>query len=198
MVPSLPAYPAKKARVVLRRAFALHRASEAAVFASEITNRKLLFHGSRRANWLGILSRGLMLPRSVLRRAGTRTDAGMLGAGTCAVHFIYWPSDRRLMASRYVLSFCELLDANAHCVLGIYFSDSVGTAAKYSEASLQVRPLPPFVLRFALSFGLLISWQTGVILHRCCSGGCGRLKELLRVRPESHRPTRAISLLSQR
>lgn len=67
--------------MVLRRVYALHRASEAAVFNSDITHRRLLFHGSRRANWLGILSRGLLLPRSVLRRTGARTDAGMLGAG---------------------------------------------------------------------------------------------------------------------
>lgn len=75
----------KRSRVALRRIFALHRPAEAAAFESELANRRLLFHGSRRANWLGILSRGLMLPRSVLRRAGTRTDAGMLGAGASSV-----------------------------------------------------------------------------------------------------------------
>lgn len=87
--PVVSVLSSKRSRIALRRVFALHRPAEAAAFESELANRRLLFHGSRRANWLGILSRGLMLPRSVLRRAGTRTDAGMLGAGAFSFSFFF-------------------------------------------------------------------------------------------------------------
>jgi poly [ADP-ribose] polymerase len=43
--------------------------------------QRLLFHGSRISNWVGILSRGVLLPHIVTQGGGTRTDAGMLGAG---------------------------------------------------------------------------------------------------------------------
>lgn len=44
-------------------------------------NTQLLFHGSGVRNFLGILSRGLMLPKKVKDIGGKRTDFGMLGAG---------------------------------------------------------------------------------------------------------------------
>jgi len=43
--------------------------------------KRLLFHGSRISNWVGILSRGVLLPHIVTQRGIKRTDVGMLGAG---------------------------------------------------------------------------------------------------------------------
>ncbi|KAM9974519.1 hypothetical protein ACTFIW_007974 [Dictyostelium discoideum] len=42
---------------------------------------KLLFHGSRASNFVGILSRGLLLPKVIVNNGGGRTDFGYLGAG---------------------------------------------------------------------------------------------------------------------
>jgi len=43
--------------------------------------KRLLFHGSRISNWVGILSRGMLMPHIVTQRGISRTDAGMLGTG---------------------------------------------------------------------------------------------------------------------
>ncbi len=41
----------------------------------------MLFHGSRIQNWVGILSRGILLPKIVVSMGVHRTDAGWLGHG---------------------------------------------------------------------------------------------------------------------
>jgi poly [ADP-ribose] polymerase len=46
-----------------------------------IGNNKLLFHGSGSHNWVGILSRGLMMPKQVVKLGVHRTDGGWLGDG---------------------------------------------------------------------------------------------------------------------
>ncbi|KAH3743951.1 uracil-DNA glycosylase [Pelomyxa schiedti] len=50
-------------------------------FTSTIFNTKLLFHGSKAGNWLGILSRGFLDPKTVLSMGVSRTDEGLLGTG---------------------------------------------------------------------------------------------------------------------
>lgn len=44
-------------------------------------NDKFLFHGSSVKNWVGILSRGLLMPKIVVSLGVRRTDAGWLGNG---------------------------------------------------------------------------------------------------------------------
>ncbi len=61
--------------------FTIKRVVEHVQFNSAISNQKLLFHGSGAHNWVGILSRGLMLPKQVTKLGVTRTDAGWLGHG---------------------------------------------------------------------------------------------------------------------
>ncbi|XP_062507413.1 protein mono-ADP-ribosyltransferase PARP4-like isoform X2 [Corticium candelabrum] len=62
--------------------YAIHRASEDSNFASHLDNRQLLFHASQVANFVGILSRGLLLPKIVVDDyGGKRSDPGMLGSG---------------------------------------------------------------------------------------------------------------------
>ena len=65
-------------------------------FKETLPNRRQLFHGSRANNFLGILSRGLLLPKLVCEELGseTRSDVGNLGAG------LYF-SDSISLSSRY-------------------------------------------------------------------------------------------------
>jgi poly [ADP-ribose] polymerase len=57
------------------------RPTEQAAFDAKVGNEKMLFHGSSVANWVGILSRGILLPKAVVALGVRRTDAGWLGAG---------------------------------------------------------------------------------------------------------------------
>lgn len=59
----------------------IHRPNEQASYAQDVGNHKLLFHGSSPKNWVGILSRGLLLPKIVVSLGVHRTDAGWLGNG---------------------------------------------------------------------------------------------------------------------
>ncbi|XP_022100686.1 poly [ADP-ribose] polymerase 4-like isoform X2 [Acanthaster planci] len=71
----------KKLAEILR-VFAVTRPLELTSFDAKLHNSRLLFHASRPANFVGILSRGLILPKVVVDDfGGERTDAGMLGSG---------------------------------------------------------------------------------------------------------------------
>ncbi|XP_030850626.1 protein mono-ADP-ribosyltransferase PARP4 isoform X5 [Strongylocentrotus purpuratus] len=66
----------------VNRVFAVDRFVENANFTHYLGNKKLLFHSSKPSNFLGILSRGLLMPKIVVEDlGGNRTDAGMLGHG---------------------------------------------------------------------------------------------------------------------
>jgi poly [ADP-ribose] polymerase len=61
--------------------YTLFREPEHHAFERTIGNERLLFHGSRIKNWMGILSRGILLPKIVVSLGVNRTDAGWLGNG---------------------------------------------------------------------------------------------------------------------
>jgi hypothetical protein len=61
--------------------YRIKRPSETDDFTPLIGNQKLLFHGSRASNMVGILSRGLLEPKRIIARGGARTNFGWLGAG---------------------------------------------------------------------------------------------------------------------
>jgi len=61
--------------------FAIKRQVEHESFVKGIGNRRILFHGSKISNWVGLLSRGMLMPRSVTSLGGKRTDYGLLGSG---------------------------------------------------------------------------------------------------------------------
>lgn len=67
--------------VSIKNIFAIKRLQEHNDFLKDIGNAKLLFHGSGAHNWVGILSRGLMLPKMVTKLGVHRTDEGWLGHG---------------------------------------------------------------------------------------------------------------------
>lgn len=62
--------------------YSVHRAVEDSQFAHSLDNKQLLFHSSQVQNFVGILSRGLLLPKIVVDDfGGSRSDPGMLGSG---------------------------------------------------------------------------------------------------------------------
>jgi poly [ADP-ribose] polymerase len=71
----------KSRNIRVRNVFTLRRAGEFDEFTNDLGNQKLLFHGSRIQNWVGILSRGVLLPKIVVSLGVNRTDAGWLGNG---------------------------------------------------------------------------------------------------------------------
>lgn len=70
-----------KSKLTIKRIYKIHRKNEHESFDTSIGNEKLLFHGSAAKNWVGILSRGLLLPKAVVKLGVKRTDAGWLGSG---------------------------------------------------------------------------------------------------------------------
>jgi predicted DNA-binding WGR domain protein len=71
----------KTKSIKVKNIFTLKRDGEWDSFTSDIENQRLLFHGSRIKNWVGILSRGILLPKIVVSLGVNRTDAGWLGSG---------------------------------------------------------------------------------------------------------------------
>jgi poly [ADP-ribose] polymerase len=72
---------ARGASIKVLNVFSVRRNEEWAGFAERIGNQRLLFHGSRVRNWVGILSRGILLPKIAVSMGVHRTDAGWLGNG---------------------------------------------------------------------------------------------------------------------
>jgi poly [ADP-ribose] polymerase 2/3/4 len=68
-------------KVKVKNLWKIKRPDEHEHFAKDIDNQRLLFHGSASKNWVGILSRGLLLPKIVVTLGVHRTDAGWLGSG---------------------------------------------------------------------------------------------------------------------
>lgn len=71
----------KSKSIKVLNVFTLRRPGEWTAFAEHIDNQRPLFHGSRIRNWVGILSRGILLPKIVVSLGVNRTDAGWLGNG---------------------------------------------------------------------------------------------------------------------
>jgi hypothetical protein len=96
----------KSKNVKVKNVYTLRRAGEHAAFAEKVGNHRLLFHGSRIKNWVGILSRGILMPKIVVSMGVNRTDAGWLGHGiyfgdaACTSTFYTSPGKKgtRLMA----------------------------------------------------------------------------------------------------
>ncbi len=71
----------KRKSCKIRNIYTLKRSGEWKVFKEAVGNHRLLFHGSRIQNWVGILSRGILMPKIVVSMGVRRTDAGWLGNG---------------------------------------------------------------------------------------------------------------------
>jgi poly [ADP-ribose] polymerase len=68
-------------RHTVKNVWRVGRPAETSAFNDSLGNKRLLFHGSAVKNWVGILSRGLLLPKIVVSLGVKRTDAGWLGNG---------------------------------------------------------------------------------------------------------------------
>jgi poly [ADP-ribose] polymerase len=96
----------KTKNIKVHNVYALKRPGEWEAFTADVDNQRLLFHGSRIQNWVGILSRGILLPKIVVSLGVHRTDAGWLGHGiyfgdaSCTSCFYTTPGRKktRLMA----------------------------------------------------------------------------------------------------
>jgi poly [ADP-ribose] polymerase len=91
----------KSRTVKVHNIFAVRRDAEWDAFTAGVGNQRLLFHGSRIQNWVGILSRGILLPKIVVSLGVNRTDAGWLGNGiyfgdaACTSAFYTTPGKRK-------------------------------------------------------------------------------------------------------
>lgn len=61
--------------------YSVKRHGEWDAFDMKVGGERMLFHGSRIKNWVGILSRGILMPKIVVSMGVNRTDAGWLGNG---------------------------------------------------------------------------------------------------------------------
>lgn len=96
----------KSKSIKVKNIYKLQRPEEALAFDGKVGNERMLFHGSRIKNWVGLLSRGILLPKIVVSLGVNRTDAGWLGSGlyfasaACAATYYTTPGNKgtRLMA----------------------------------------------------------------------------------------------------
>ncbi|KAK6170199.1 hypothetical protein SNE40_018651 [Patella caerulea] len=69
-------------KVEVKKIYVIQRPIEESNFTHDLCPKQLLFHSSRVENFVGLLSRGLLLPKVVVDDyGGKRTDAGLLGSG---------------------------------------------------------------------------------------------------------------------
>ncbi|KAL9969636.1 hypothetical protein ACROYT_G021872 [Oculina patagonica] len=69
-------------KIKVLNVFSIHRPVEESAFPYDTGNQILLFHSSKATNFVGILSRGLLMPKIVVDDfGGQRSDPGMLGSG---------------------------------------------------------------------------------------------------------------------
>lgn len=67
--------------IKVKNVFTVHRKGERDSFRDALHDHRHLFHGSRIKNWVGILSRGILMPKIVVSMGVKRTNAGWLGNG---------------------------------------------------------------------------------------------------------------------
>ncbi len=91
----------KSKNIKVLNVFKLKRPAEWDAFDTKVGNEKMMFHGSRIKNWVGILSRGILMPKIVVSMGVNRTDAGWLGNGiyfgdaSCTSAFYTTPGSKR-------------------------------------------------------------------------------------------------------
>ena len=71
----------KRKDVKVVNLYKVKRAGEWDGFDTKVGNEKMFYHGSRIQNWVGLMTRGILLPKIVVSMGVNRTDAGWLGNG---------------------------------------------------------------------------------------------------------------------
>lgn len=94
--------------IKIHNIYAIYRDIEYAEYTNHISNRQLLFHSTLPSNIVGILSRGLNLPKILVEESGIkRTDIGMLGNGiyftNSASTCIKYSATNKIRNTRFIL-----------------------------------------------------------------------------------------------
>ncbi|ESO93254.1 hypothetical protein LOTGIDRAFT_119348, partial [Lottia gigantea] len=105
-------------KVEIQNIYEVHRPIEDDSFAHKLHPKQLLYHSSRVENFVGLLSRGLLLPKVVVDDyGGKRTDAGLLGSGiyfaNSASKSARYSSASKVIGSRFMLV-CEVALGNIY------------------------------------------------------------------------------------
>ncbi|CAF0923046.1 unnamed protein product [Rotaria sordida] len=118
-------------QVIIHQIYSVAKQTDALNFRSTFFNQKQLFHGSKYNNFLGILSRGLLMPKMVVNDLGvTRTDIGCLGYG------LYF-SDSVSTSLKYTKPSITRSDRRLLCISQVALGDS---AKFYSYAPNLIQP----------------------------------------------------------
>ncbi|CAF3874637.1 unnamed protein product [Rotaria magnacalcarata] len=122
-------------QVIIHQIYSVAKQTDALTFRSTLFNQKQLFHGSKYNNFLGILSRGLLMPKVVVNNLGVvRTDIGCLGYG------LYF-SDSASTSLKYTTPSVTRPDRRLLCISQV----ALGESAKfYSYASDLTQPPESF------------------------------------------------------
>jgi poly [ADP-ribose] polymerase len=91
----------KRKDVKVVNVYKVKRAGEWDGFDTKVGNEKMFYHGSRIQNWVGLMTRGILLPKIVVSMGVNRTDAGWLGNGiyfggaSCTAAFYTTPGKKK-------------------------------------------------------------------------------------------------------
>ncbi|CAF4227906.1 unnamed protein product [Rotaria sp. Silwood2] len=117
--------------VIIHQIYSVAKQTDVLNFRSTLFNQKQLFHGSKYNNFLGILSRGLLMPKMVVDDLGVlRTDIGCLGYG------LYF-SDSASTSLKYTTPSITRPDRRLLCISQVALGDS---AKFYSYAPNLIQP----------------------------------------------------------
>ncbi|CAF4460452.1 unnamed protein product [Rotaria socialis] len=118
-------------QVIIHQIYSVAKQTDTLNFRSTLFNQKQFFHGSKYNNFLGILSRGLLMPKVVVNNLGVvRTDIGCLGYG------LYF-SDSASTSLKYTTPSVTRPDRRLLCISQV----ALGESAKfYSYTSNLTQP----------------------------------------------------------
>jgi len=71
----------KSKTIKVENVYKVRRPGEWDSFDGKVGGERMLFHGSRIQNWVGLLTRGILMPKIAVSMGVNRTDAGWLGNG---------------------------------------------------------------------------------------------------------------------
>ncbi|PWA26202.1 hypothetical protein CCH79_00013719, partial [Gambusia affinis] len=158
--------------VQIQQIMRVNRAVELQTFQSEIGNVKPLLHSSSPSNFVGIMSRGLLLPHVGVEQHGiTRTDVGNLGSGIYFGDAVRLVKEKETARKEYKQAIAKghgayLMDQDAPDV----FTISVGNLPPGATVLIKVIFVSELVVRdgsilFSLP-GSVAPWQESAALNQ--------------------------------
>ncbi|CAF4124671.1 unnamed protein product, partial [Rotaria sordida] len=112
-------------QIIIHHVFSVAKQTDTLNFRTSLSHQRQLFHGSKYVNFLGILSRGLIMPKMVVEELGVvRTDIGCLGYG------IYF-SDSASTSLKYTIASTTRPGRRLLCICQV----ALGESANYYSFS---------------------------------------------------------------